>query len=150
MTLIRRIDRNWYEGRIGGRKGIFPSSYVEILCEPGETRGKKCLHLCCFIFVFSLFTFLLLLLLGISPKPVATPAAHGMVKNGFLPSMSPYVPPELANYVCPLIGSAFSCLNFPTTQQGRTQQASTHRAKATPASNVQQHQHLDSRNEPVA
>ena len=30
-----------YEGRIGSRKGIFPASYIEILVEPGEPRGKK-------------------------------------------------------------------------------------------------------------
>ncbi len=43
MTLIRRIDRNWYEGRIGHRKGIFPASYVEVAQEPtgpGNERGE--------------------------------------------------------------------------------------------------------------
>ncbi len=69
VTLIRRIDRNWYEGRIGSRKGIFPASYIDVLVEPGETRGM-------------------------SPKPMATPAAHGMVKNGGLPQTN-YTPPNL-------------------------------------------------------
>ena len=44
MTLIRRIDRNWYEGRIGHRKGIFPASYVEVAQEPtgpGNERGEQ-------------------------------------------------------------------------------------------------------------
>lgn len=40
ITLIRRIDHNWYEGRIGSRKGIFPASYIDVICEPGETRGE--------------------------------------------------------------------------------------------------------------
>ena len=40
VVLTRRVDANWYEGRIGSRKGIFPSTYIEILQEPGETRGK--------------------------------------------------------------------------------------------------------------
>ena len=39
VILTRRVDANWYEGRIGSRKGIFPSSYVDVLLEPGEPRG---------------------------------------------------------------------------------------------------------------
>merc|ERR1719391_146131 len=35
ISLTRRIDSNWYEGRIGSRKGIFPVSYVEVSSEPG-------------------------------------------------------------------------------------------------------------------
>lgn len=34
VTLIRRVDKNWYEGRIGNRQGIFPVSYVEPQREP--------------------------------------------------------------------------------------------------------------------
>ena len=41
VVLTRRVDQNWYEGRIGSRKGIFPSSYVEVLVEPGEKRGTN-------------------------------------------------------------------------------------------------------------
>lgn len=41
VTLTRRVDKNWYEGRIGSRKGIFPSSYVDVLVEPGESRGEQ-------------------------------------------------------------------------------------------------------------
>ena len=41
VTLIRRIDRNWFDGRIGNRKGIFPVSYVDVICEPGSTRGES-------------------------------------------------------------------------------------------------------------
>merc|ERR1719210_975766 len=64
VTLTRRVDQNWYEGRIGSRKGIFPATYIEILVEPGEPRG-----------------------LSPSPiiKPVAAPAAHSILKNGSLP-----------------------------------------------------------------
>ena len=40
VILTRRVDQNWYEGRIGSRKGIFPASYIEVLLEPGEPRGK--------------------------------------------------------------------------------------------------------------
>lgn len=36
VVLTRRVDNNWYEGRIGSRKGIFPVSYVTVLVEPGD------------------------------------------------------------------------------------------------------------------
>jgi hypothetical protein len=34
VVLLRRVDDNWYEGRIGARQGIFPVIYVEIIREP--------------------------------------------------------------------------------------------------------------------
>lgn len=36
ITLIRRVDENWYEGKISGtnRQGIFPVTYVEVLKLP--------------------------------------------------------------------------------------------------------------------
>ena len=40
VYLTRRVDENWYEGRIGSRKGIFPVSYVEVISEPGHRPGK--------------------------------------------------------------------------------------------------------------
>ncbi|XP_065343061.1 uncharacterized protein LOC135941455 isoform X6 [Cloeon dipterum] len=36
VVLTRRVDDNWYEGRIGVRRGIFPCTYVEVINEPGE------------------------------------------------------------------------------------------------------------------
>lgn len=30
VALTRRVDDNWFEGRIANRKGIFPVSYVEV------------------------------------------------------------------------------------------------------------------------
>ncbi|XP_078046707.1 cbl-associated protein isoform X3 [Augochlora pura] len=59
VVLTRRVDENWYEGRIGTRKGIFPISYVEVLTEPGlrsETPTQS--------------------------KPIASPAAHSLLSNG--------------------------------------------------------------------
>ncbi len=50
VTLTRRVDKNWFEGRIGSRKGIFPASYVDVICEPGESRG--CLFFHCNYLVF--------------------------------------------------------------------------------------------------
>ncbi|XP_071435372.1 vinexin isoform X2 [Pithys albifrons albifrons] len=36
ICLVRRVDENWYEGRISGtsRQGIFPATYVQVLKEP--------------------------------------------------------------------------------------------------------------------
>merc|ERR1711899_553281 len=44
VVLTRRVDANWYEGRIGSRKGIFPATYVDVLLEPGETRDEPLEH----------------------------------------------------------------------------------------------------------
>lgn len=40
VLLTRRVDDNWFEGRFGNRKGIFPVSYVDVLVEPGERACK--------------------------------------------------------------------------------------------------------------
>ncbi|KAK7111249.1 hypothetical protein V1264_010918 [Littorina saxatilis] len=34
VVLLRHVDDNWYEGRIGNRQGIFPISYVEVTRQP--------------------------------------------------------------------------------------------------------------------
>ncbi|XP_063817626.1 sorbin and SH3 domain-containing protein 1 isoform X31 [Pseudophryne corroboree] len=36
ITLIRRVDENWYEGKISGtsRQGIFPITYIDVLKRP--------------------------------------------------------------------------------------------------------------------
>ena len=34
VTLLRHVDENWYEGRVGNRQGIFPVAYVDVLREP--------------------------------------------------------------------------------------------------------------------
>ena len=35
---MRKVDANWYEGRIGDRKGIVPSSYLDVFSEP-DVKG---------------------------------------------------------------------------------------------------------------
>ncbi|XP_076636482.1 cbl-associated protein [Colletes latitarsis] len=59
VVLTRRVDENWYEGRIGNRKGIFPISYVEVIVEPGHRSETP-----------------------IQNKPVAAPASHSLLANG--------------------------------------------------------------------
>lgn len=36
ICLVRKVNENWYEGRISGtgRQGIFPASYVQVCREP--------------------------------------------------------------------------------------------------------------------
>lgn len=34
MILLRKLDNNWYEGRLNHIEGIFPAAYVETLREP--------------------------------------------------------------------------------------------------------------------
>ncbi|XP_021361679.1 uncharacterized protein LOC110455709 isoform X3 [Mizuhopecten yessoensis] len=34
ITLLRRVDDNWFEGRMGQKQGIFPVQYVEVKQEP--------------------------------------------------------------------------------------------------------------------
>lgn len=31
ITLINRIDENWYEGSVHGRTGYFPVTYVQVV-----------------------------------------------------------------------------------------------------------------------
>ncbi|XP_063907117.1 uncharacterized protein LOC135125429 isoform X2 [Zophobas morio] len=57
VVITRRVDDNWFEGKIGGRKGIFPVSYVEVLIDPSDPPPP-------------------------SSKPVAAPAAHSLLLNG--------------------------------------------------------------------
>uniref|UniRef100_UPI0037E9140D sorbin and SH3 domain-containing protein 1 isoform X2 n=1 Tax=Semicossyphus pulcher TaxID=241346 RepID=UPI0037E9140D len=43
ITLIRRVDENWYEGKISGtnRQGIFPVSYVDVHRRPRVKNGME-------------------------------------------------------------------------------------------------------------
>ncbi|XP_049926347.1 sorbin and SH3 domain-containing protein 1 isoform X1 [Epinephelus moara] len=43
ITLIRRVDENWYEGKISGtnRQGIFPVTYVEVNKRPRVKNGVE-------------------------------------------------------------------------------------------------------------
>lgn len=41
--MVRRVDQNWYEGRISGtsRQGIFPANYVQVLKEPRVKNAEE-------------------------------------------------------------------------------------------------------------
>ncbi|OXU31813.1 hypothetical protein TSAR_002028 [Trichomalopsis sarcophagae] len=85
VYLTRRVDENWYEGRIAGRKGIFPVSYVEVISEPGHRPGilKSYIYIQN-IRMLNLGTQRASLFLEtpVQSKPVASPAAHSMLSNG--------------------------------------------------------------------
>ena len=102
VTLTRRIDGNWYEGRIGARRGIFPATYVDVSVEPGETRSTTGISLFQYfyfkhndyikkqpkiILLKTLYFTIADASLGrtLSPgstlKPVAAPAAHSVMKG---------------------------------------------------------------------
>ena len=34
LTLVKRIDAEWWEGRVNGRTGLVPGNYVEVIEEP--------------------------------------------------------------------------------------------------------------------
>ncbi|XP_072939592.1 uncharacterized protein CAP isoform X9 [Epargyreus clarus] len=84
VVLTRRIDQNWWEGRNGNKTGIFPDSYVTVLQEPslGKLESQSNSN---------------------TDKPVASPAAHGLLNGTAKRSMGShsYTPqqnsPALAN-----------------------------------------------------
>ncbi|XP_063533141.1 uncharacterized protein LOC134743561 isoform X6 [Cydia strobilella] len=84
VVLTRRIDHNWWEGRNGNKTGIFPDSYVTILQEPSQNKPEIQSY-------------------APSDKPVASPAAHGLLNGSAKRSMGAhsYMPtpnnPDLAN-----------------------------------------------------
>lgn len=85
VVLTRRIDQNWWEGRNGTKTGIFPDSYVTILQEPSQNKPEP------------------QLIMNTHDKPVASPAAHGLLNGTAKRSMGAhsYMPhpnnPALSN-----------------------------------------------------
>ncbi|KAG6934490.1 sorbin and SH3 domain containing 3 [Chelydra serpentina] len=43
ICLVRKVDENWYEGRISGtsRQGIFPANYVQVVKEPRVKASEE-------------------------------------------------------------------------------------------------------------
>ncbi|XP_053125726.1 vinexin [Hemicordylus capensis] len=43
ICLVRRVDGNWYEGRVSGtsRQGIFPANYVQVVKEPRVKNSEE-------------------------------------------------------------------------------------------------------------
>ena len=34
ITILKRVDDNWYEGELNDQIGIFPTNYIEVIQEP--------------------------------------------------------------------------------------------------------------------
>ena len=120
MVITRKVDDNWFEGRISGRKGIFPVSYVEVLIDPGDNdRFRNCSD----------------------AKPVINPAAHSILFNGTASgkeSMGPHGYAPLP----PLMNDP----PIPGLQNAR----STHTAPDTDTKNpIDQVLHIDTQSEPI-
>ena len=39
VTLLRKVDDQWFCGRVGGKEGIFPSSFIDVLV-PIPSEGE--------------------------------------------------------------------------------------------------------------
>lgn len=155
VTLTRRIDGNWYEGRIGARRGIFPATYVDVSVEPGETRGNG-------------DTSVGRTLSPGSPiKPVAAPAAHSIIKGNTAALHQGQESATAANnaaaeqYLSPnyTVQSPYSTINSrPSSSmsqgQQQQQQISSSSMMTTTMTSSQQQQsssaiQIESKNEPV-
>ncbi|EEB13067.1 dcapl, putative [Pediculus humanus corporis] len=78
ITLTRKIDENWFEGKIGNRTGIIPASYCHVLVTPHvnvntQIRSEKV------------------------NKPVAAPAAHSLIHDGSGLSSKHYYAPYVSS-----------------------------------------------------
>ncbi|XP_075533677.1 uncharacterized protein LOC142566721 isoform X2 [Dermacentor variabilis] len=65
VVLVRRVDANWYEGRMGTKRGICPAAYLEVISEPQEIVPTT-----------------------VSPKPPASPV-YGPIVSDARPQRSP-------------------------------------------------------------
>ncbi|XP_025833982.1 sorbin and SH3 domain-containing protein 1-like [Agrilus planipennis] len=124
VVITRRVDDNWFEGRIGGRKGIFPVSYVEVLVEPGTPAPPA------------------------PSKPVGSPAAHTLLLNGTasgIESMGShsYLPPSTQQFT-----SSYRAKPVTITSNGY---ASLPRSPNAPTSKSPYSEalHIDTQNEPL-
>ncbi|XP_037049279.1 uncharacterized protein LOC119083642 isoform X2 [Bradysia coprophila] len=85
VALTRRVDDNWFEGRIANRKGIFPVSYVDVLTDIGADSTPI-----------------------ISSKPIGSPAAHSLtlapspdysvIRPNFVSDLSAGIVPQSNGY----------------------------------------------------
>lgn len=79
VKLTRRVDDNWFEGRIANRKGIFPVAYVEVLTDIGTDDAHMTLA-----------------------KPVGSPAAHSLITPP--QEVSPYTRETRFELEAPVVG----------------------------------------------
>lgn len=124
VVLTRRVDDNWFEGRNGNRKGIFPVSYVEILSEPGEKPVTP---------------------VAPSSKPVVLPASHTILMNGsgIKQSMGQHSYQPSSYYSQNKMTSSYTSSNPYATLPRQSQ------TLKQPLAPVNQTLHIDTHSEPV-
>ncbi|XP_021927935.1 sorbin and SH3 domain-containing protein 1 isoform X7 [Zootermopsis nevadensis] len=124
VVLTRRVDDNWFEGRIGNRKGIFPVSYVEVLSEPGEKPGTPVAPL---------------------SKPITLPASHTVLMNGsgIKQSMGHHSYQPSSYYSQNKMASSYTSSNPYATLPRQSQ------TLKQPLAPVNQTLHIDTHSEPV-
>lgn len=82
VVLVRRVDANWYEGRVGTKRGICPAAYLQIISEPHEIVATT-----------------------VSPKPPASPVYSPIVSETRSPrSPASYSPQQGRRRESPLPG----------------------------------------------
>jgi hypothetical protein len=120
VVLTRRVDDNWFEGRIGNRKGIFPVSYVEVLSEPVTSVAPP-------------------------SKPIALPASHTVLVNGsgIRQSMGHHSYQPSSYYSQNKMTSSYTSSNPYATLPRQSQTVKQ------PLAPVNQTLHIDTHNEPV-
>ncbi|XP_055687267.1 uncharacterized protein LOC129792352 isoform X24 [Lutzomyia longipalpis] len=79
VKLTRRVDDNWFEGRVANRKGIFPVAYVEVLTDIGSEDAHMVLS-----------------------KPVGSPAAHSLITP--TQEITPYTRETRFELEAPVVG----------------------------------------------
>ncbi|XP_069685437.1 uncharacterized protein [Periplaneta americana] len=124
VVLTRRVDDNWFEGRIGNRKGIFPVSYVEVLSEPGEKPVTP---------------------VAPSSKPITLPASHTILMNGsgIKQSMGQHSYQPSSYYSQNKMTSSYTSSNPYATLPRQSQ------TSKQPLAPVNQTLHIDTHSEPV-
>lgn len=124
VVLTRRVDDNWFEGRIGNRKGIFPVSYVEVLSESGEKSVTP-----------------------VAPpsKPITLPASHTVLMNGsgIRQSMGQHSYQPSSYYSQNKMTSSYTSSNPYATLPRQSQTVKQ------PLAPVNQTLHIDTHSEPV-
>lgn len=83
VVLVRRVDANWYEGRMGTKRGICPAAYLQIISEPQEIVATT-----------------------VSPKPPASPVYGPIVSDARSPRSPASYSPQGRRKESPVLGSS--------------------------------------------
>ncbi|XP_039210215.1 vinexin isoform X2 [Crotalus tigris] len=123
ICLVRRVDENWYEGRVPGtsRQGIFPANYVQVVKEPRVKNSED------------------------YPSSPGLPALASSSPQAHAPSLgsrgqSEASPSSLPNALAPDLlssssssfSSALSGCTFPVSPKFENPETTTHRIRDAP------------------